>query len=84
MVRPQLVPSSSDPLAPATWWQPPPSYPPLCGKAAKARGETNNLFSHFLDMRTLEEAHGSDDPYPDPAVYGEVVPSPDAMLAKSW
>lgn len=29
----------------------PPSYPPLVGPAALARGERNNLFERFLDVR---------------------------------
>ena len=29
---------------------PPPNYPPIIGDAARLRGETNNLFSNFLDM----------------------------------
>ena len=29
---------------------PPPTYPPIVGAEAHRRGETNNLFSKFLDM----------------------------------
>jgi hypothetical protein len=34
---------------------PPPPYPPLCGRGAKGRGETNNLMSNFVSMEQLDE-----------------------------
>lgn len=35
---------------PIQYHAPPPNYPPIIGDTARQRGETNNLFSNFLDM----------------------------------
>ena len=79
----QLLPP--DPLATATspptlrYHAPPPTYPALLVEAARARGKTNNLFSHFLDMRLPAETAGSPQPYPDEGLYGAVFGGPDAL-----
>lgn len=79
-----------DPLTTATspptlrYHAPPPTYPALLGDAAKARGETNNLFSHFLDMRLPPETVGSPQPYPDEGLYGIVLGGPEELLGREW
>lgn len=61
---------------------PPPTYPPLLGAEAAARGEANNLFSHFLDVRLTTEAPLR--PQPDPKRYGQVIESVQELLRKIW
>lgn len=86
--RLQLLPP--DLLATATapptlrYHQPPPAYPPIQGEGAKARGETHNLFSHFLDLRLPSETAGSPQPYPDESLYGVVLEGTDELLANKW
>ena len=59
---------------------PPPSYPALLGAVAGLRGETNNLFSHFLNVRLA----GEGGVHLDKEKYGEVVGSVSELLERTW
>ncbi|GAA5890913.1 hypothetical protein JCM8208_003095 [Rhodotorula glutinis] len=66
--------------------QPVPPYPPICGTAAAARGETHNLWTRFLDVRLPREREsgssaGSAD---DESRYGRVLEGTDELLEYLW
>lgn len=42
-------------IPPSFYIRPPPLYPSIQAVSAKVRGESNNLFDSFLDMRTENE-----------------------------
>jgi len=51
---------SASPTIKRTYMSPPPSYPPLCGRKARERGDTHNLMYSFVTMRTSIAGADSD------------------------
>ncbi|KAK4052955.1 Protein N-terminal glutamine amidohydrolase [Microbotryomycetes sp. JL221] len=60
----------------------PPSHLPIQGPAARARGETNNLWAKYLDMRLDDELDGLG--RAESECYGVVVAGVDELLGYPW
>ncbi|GAA5905674.1 hypothetical protein JCM6882_008743 [Rhodosporidiobolus microsporus] len=72
---------------PPTYIQPPPPYPPLQGAGAKQRGETDNLWTRWLDVRLpAEEEEGSatGEKEDEKEGFGVVLEAPADLLRYKW
>lgn len=61
--------------------KPPPPYPPIAGSKALARGETNNLWTRFLDMNVPADDPGAASGGRE---FGIVFTSTQALLSHRW
>ncbi|BGP13586.1 Protein N-terminal glutamine amidohydrolase [Rhodosporidiobolus nylandii] len=62
---------------------PVPPYPAIQGGAAKARGETHNLWTRWLDMR-LPSEKGESESREEEKGFGVVLESPEELLRFTW
>ncbi|GAA5951912.1 hypothetical protein JCM10213_008723 [Rhodosporidiobolus nylandii] len=69
--------------APPRYIQPVPPYPAIQGGAAKARGETHNLWTRWLDMR-LPSEKGESESREEEKGFGVVLESPEELLRFTW
>ncbi|KAM0792074.1 hypothetical protein ACM66B_004778 [Microbotryomycetes sp. NB124-2] len=76
--RSHMLRQRSDCSTELEYVHPPPVHDPICGRLARERGETNNLWTRFLDMRTGDEQAR------DAERYGVVVESVRELLEFDW